>query len=628
MSASDPESIDSDLRDLNAALQTLVDIFPDLQPEVFREMLASLGPESRVAVVTEQLLRNRAKWTRGRYRMLAEQEKQHAGTHKYKYRSPESTKDTRGVPLTKEEKFRSTSYKEAAKEALYGEFKGLSRSTVRAVLAEYNWSYTLARPTLLVLSSQSWRTSITNFFMRRKAPSADHHPLVMWLAQDGKTGRGRQPLLVKTKSPELDQELYDTLIMPEMEKQRKEQERQDFELALEWNENEAETAGEMYECECCFIPSTLQQMSTCDVEGHYLCFQCIRHAINAALYDQGWTRNINADRCTIKCIAPITDGIEDCRGCVPLSFVKRALLEEPDGRDAYKKLDERFSNEAMLKSQLPLIRCPFCPYTEVDDLALPSTNLLFNLRFRRKPLLFASVSWLQVVCFQALRILVFLVVFLMTFVISINSVLSKPLPPFLPVQRALRRVHLKRRGLRFQCLSPACGRSSCLSCSAPWHDPHTCYSSQLTSLRLALERATTDAIKRTCPKCAMSFVKSGGCNKLVCTCGYSMCYVCREGLAGVGYQHFCQHFRAIPGSKCEECDKCDLYRVEDEEIVIEKAKERAEAEWWERQGKGSQEGLKERAGRQRVGSQSRRWRLLRRREVTGWIEDLVEGVVV
>ena len=107
-----------------------------------------------------------------------------------------------------------------------------------------------------------------------------------------------------------------------------------------------------------------------------------------------------------------------------------------------------------------------------------------------------------------------------------------------------------------------------------------------------------------------------------------MCYVCREGLAGVGYQHFCQHFRAVPGSKCTECDKCDLYRVEDEETVVSRAKERAEKEWWERQGNGSQEGLKERAGRQRVGSQSGKWRWIRWSDVAGSMEEFVESVVV
>jgi hypothetical protein len=91
------DSSDRDLGDLNAALQTLADIFPDLQPEVFREMLSSLGPESRVQVVTEQLLRNGARWARGRYRMPAEQEEQRAVAHKYKYRNVDAGKDTRGT---------------------------------------------------------------------------------------------------------------------------------------------------------------------------------------------------------------------------------------------------------------------------------------------------------------------------------------------------------------------------------------------------------------------------------------------------------------------------------------------------------------------------------------------------
>ena len=40
------------------------------------------------------------------------------------------------------------------------------------------------------------------------------------------------------------------------------------------------------------------------------------------------------------------------------------------------------------------------------------------------------------------------------------------------------------------------------------------------------------------------------------------------------------------------CDKCDLYQVEDEEMVVKEAKERAEQEWWEQQGAGY-EGMKE-----------------------------------
>lgn len=552
--------------------------------------------------------------------MPAEQEEQRETAQKYKYRKDDAPKDTRGIPLALEDTFRSKQYKEAAKEALYREFQGLSHSTVKAVLAEYNWSYTQARPTLLGLSSRSWRSSITNFLMRRKAPSAKDHPLVLWTAADAKTNRSRMPLLVKTKSDELNRELYENLLVPELEKQRKEQLQEDFELALKCNEEEAEREGEMYDCECCFIPNTLQQISTCDIHGHYICFRCIRHAINAALYDQGWQRNINSEICTLKCIAPMADGLEDCHGCIPLGFVRRALLEEQEGEDNFKKLNERFASEALNKSQLPLVQCPFCSYAELDDLALPDTNLFANLRLKPRPIILASlasVPLLELLCYKATQAIVFFLIFFYALIAVFVRI-----PIIQPFQSALRRIHLKRRGLRFQCLSPTCSRASCLSCNLPWHDPHTCFSSQLTSLRLTLERATTDAVKRTCPQCNLGFVKSEGCNKLVCLCGYSMCYICRQGLAGEGYQHFCGHFRERPGQSCGECNKCDLYRVEDEDKVMKRAKERAETEWWETQGDAAKGGLKKEVGKRAgiMGMKKGNWE--------GWIEGVLDYVLV
>ncbi|KAF1960506.1 hypothetical protein CC80DRAFT_258290 [Byssothecium circinans] len=599
---------DPDLRELNASLQALTEIFPDVQAEALREMLSAFSPESRLQVVTEQMLKHSAKWVRGRYRMPSEQEEQRTlARHRYKYRTRDVNKDTRGVPLVVRDKFRSQSYKDAAKEALYQEFRGLSHSTIKAVLAEWNWSYTDARPTLLALSSNSWRSSITNFIMRRKPPAAADHPLVVWLAPDAKTGRGSKPLLVKTKSTELDQELYDTLIVPELDKQQRQQVRQDFELALQWNEEEAEKEGEMYDCECCFIPNTLQQMSVCDVGGHYICFRCIRHAINAALYDQGWARNINTELCTLNCIAPITDA-DGCQGCVPLSF-----------------LHERFTSEAMTKSGLPLIQCPFCSYSEVDELALPRANLFRGLRLKRHPLILASVPLLELLCFQASRVFLSCLFLFISIMAIINYALPSPLPLFSPIHNALRRIHLKRRGLRFQCQAPTCSRASCLACSAPWHDPHRCYSSQVTSLRLAIERATTDAVKRTCPVCMLGFVKSSGCNKLVCLCGYSMCYVCRQGLKDEGYGHFCQHFRAVPGKPCQECDKCDLYRVENEDKVVAKARKQAEQDWWAQQGDGGKVGLKNEISRHGALDP---WNWLRWADFEGRIERGVEAIVV
>lgn len=599
---------DSALGELNACLGVLAEMFPDLQPEVFREMLASFSPESRVQVVTEQLLKDPAKWVGGRFRMPTEHDEQLLAARKthFRYRPVEPPRDTRGAPLAQHDRFRSASYQDAARDALCREFKSLSSATVKAVLAEYNWSYTQARPTLLALASTSWRAAIANFFLRRKPPTAHDHPLVVWLAPDPKTGRPRTPLLVKTRSPELDRELYDTLVAPELDRQRHEQVREDHALALQWNEHEAEHEGELYDCECCFVPNTLQQMSTCDSDAHYICFRCIRHATNAALYDQGWSRNIDTELCTLRCIAPMASGGEECMGCIPFSFVERALLEETDGRDSLQKLEERFSSDTLLKSGFGLIRCPFCTYAEINDCPRWDATLFSGLRLRPRP----SLPLLQALSRQLVNIGILYLLVLLAPLIMLD------IPFFRPVNAAVRRINLKRRGLRFTCLSPACGRSSCLSCSAPWHDPHSCFTSQLTSLRLAIERATTDAIKRTCPNCNLSFVKSEGCNKLVCVCGYSMCYVCREGMQRQGYGHFCQHFRAVPGTACTECNKCDLYREESKDEAIERAKEQAEQEWWAAQGGHGREGLQKEVGN--GGPQD--W--------GKWIEKVIEGAVM
>ena len=105
---------------------------------------------------------------------------------------------------------------------------------------------------------------------------------------------------------------------------------------------------------------------------------------------------------------------------------------------------------------------------------------------------------------------------------------------------------------------------------------------------------------------------------MVCVCGYAMCYICRQGLGrkavagggrvgmelvrgadgdgggggvqpeeGEGYRHFCQHFRPL-GGRCRECERCDLYRGEDEDEIVRRAGERAEREWRVREGVGEE----------------------------------------
>src|SRR5437879_1064547 len=57
-------------------------------------------------------------------------------------------------------------------------------------------------------------------------------------------------------------------------------------------------------------------------------------------------------------------------------------------------------------------------------------------------------------------------------------------------------------------------------------------------------------------------------------------YVCRAEIGSESYKHFCQHFRQVPGTPCDECDRCDLYVQEDEAAAIDHAAEKAEAEYF------------------------------------------------
>ncbi|KAB2580560.1 Ring finger protein [Lasiodiplodia theobromae] len=576
------ESDDPDISSLNAQLDVLTTVFPDVQPEVFREMLNSFSEESRLEVVTEAMLRQPDRWVRGRHRTSPLDQKDHDATDNAPRAPHTSDKDAR---LPVEERFRNETYKLAVKQALYQEFKGLSHSTIRAVLAECNYSYTHARPTLLGLVSKSWRFSVTSFFTRRKPPSAQDHPLVTWQKPDPSIGGALVPRLVPTKSAELNRELYDSLIAPLLRKQNEEMMVEDRALAEQLNEEEAEAAGEMYDCECCFTPSAFEHLSSCDQSGHWICFRCIRFSMNEALYGQGWACSVNTERLTLNCIAPVSDG--QCQGCLPQHSVQRALAEERDGEATFRKFEERAITDSLRKSDLPVIQCPFCAYAEVDDVTLPL--LSWKPGFRRT----LSIWALPAAHFLYLKPIYFLIRFLSLFsffFVTLNYLLPRRFRIDLvsPLLASRQRVARLRRGLRFTCAHPACGRTSCLACHKAWRDPHVCHESALASLRTHVENAVSNAVKRTCPRCNTSFLKSGGCNKLVCVCGYAMCYVCRQRIApDEGYQHFCNHFRGNnPGvdNSCDECDKCHLYAEEDVEAVVRDAAKEAEREWKERNG--------------------------------------------
>ena len=207
------DAAEPDIRSLNNALMTLVQVFPDVQPEVFREMLANLSEESRVEVLTEHLLQDKSKWVKGRY-VVQGGDKEQSEAQKYQAYTDRPT-------VSVEDCFRSNSYRQAVKLAFYQEFRGLSHSAIKAVLAEQNHSYTNARPVLQGLSFKSWRYYVTNLWTRKRNLPTDveQHPLIEWLT-GSEPNNCLMPHLKPTSSQELNDELNALLVSPILAQKR------------------------------------------------------------------------------------------------------------------------------------------------------------------------------------------------------------------------------------------------------------------------------------------------------------------------------------------------------------------------------------------------------------------------
>ncbi|KAF3767396.1 hypothetical protein M406DRAFT_345427 [Cryphonectria parasitica EP155] len=558
-----------DLRDLNNSLEALTAVFPDVQIEVFREMLSSFDQESRLAVVADALLKNRIGWVKGRWRSTA-------GPTKSTLTSSLAGEKITLVPPA--ETFKSPEYIAATKGLAWHEFRGLPRSTINAVLAECNYSYLEARRTLVDLSQKSWRFTLSSLVYRRKpvtSAEAEGHPLVVWKS----TGQGSiVPSLRSTGNAELDRELFQELVVPLKKAAREKLEEEDLKCAAAMNMEEAEAENQTHECCCCFTDSPFEDFTACSNDGHMICVRCVHLSINEAIFGQGWAKSIIPQTGTLRCPAvPTTTSADPCDGWIPSDQMHRAMLGVKKGASIMLKLEQRLADHNLSASGLPVIRCPFCDYAEVDDIYVEG-----RLRLKIENLHNVVLVCL-VLAFTPFLLAVTLLSLFLALLFSSEQTFGDRV--MAELYASVARHRRRQRGLRFTCQSPACGRASCLSCGKAWTDIHVCHESSLVALRTQVEQAMSMAVKRVCPRCNASFVKTAGCNKMTCQCGYKMCYVCRRDIGGqegedAGYQHFCQHFRPQgDGRPCTSCNKCNLWEKEDTDAVLQKAKEEVERKW-------------------------------------------------
>eukprot|EP00543_Licmophora_paradoxa_P001793 CAMPEP_0202452932 /NCGR_PEP_ID=MMETSP1360-20130828/11035_1 /ASSEMBLY_ACC=CAM_ASM_000848 /TAXON_ID=515479 /ORGANISM="Licmophora paradoxa, Strain CCMP2313" /LENGTH=496 /DNA_ID=CAMNT_0049071901 /DNA_START=40 /DNA_END=1530 /DNA_ORIENTATION=- len=133
----------------------------------------------------------------------------------------------------------------------------------------------------------------------------------------------------------------------------------------------------------------------------------------------------------------------------------------------------------------------------------------------------------------------------------------------------------------FRCPIISCNHESCRKCGEESHIPLRCEEVEKkheTKGRVRVEEAISAAKIRTCPRkgCGKKFIKETGCNKMTCSCGAYVCYICRKEIPkNIGYTHFCQ----TPLCKHTNCGKCVLTtndRQDDERAMKEAGIQAAE----------------------------------------------------
>ncbi|KAJ2999740.1 hypothetical protein HDV02_001983 [Globomyces sp. JEL0801] len=302
----------------------------------------------------------------------------------------------------------------------------------------------------------------------------------------------------------------------------------DLKIAHTFNTKQYEDLDQCITCECCFGDYTFEELRSCQ-DGHMFCKSCIYQSLKIGMYDTGLIRG--------KELYCMSSDMPKCTCTIPEQFIKDCV---PD--DLFKNYQMTIASKSLEDAVFLGLPIATNPSESVYSYILAglfikavATTITehYEMDLKRILSIIKLPVWLQ---------------------------LPKP--------------------LLFNCKNQQCLKVSCVSCSQLWSPLHKCFEKEKDSLRVHVELAMSQALIRTCPSCHIRFSKIDGCNKMSCPyCKYVMCYICRQDIRSEGYSHFCEHFRIVAGSACNQCTKCDLYQKEADAEVVRKAAIKAEQEW-------------------------------------------------
>ena len=412
---------------------------------------------------------------------------------------------TSSQSVRRHEQFRSEEYKKGAEDCLCNAFPLLWTSQIAAILEEFNFDYCAAHEQCHTINST-----------RKKG----------WL--DWWSRKERSPVI----PPDLREDLTHLQTL------------QDGTYAAHVNRAEYEAEGQLLECECCYDEVEAEQVCPC-LAGHILCRRCVRKHVEDVVYSSGTSavQPVTCFSCEEPCHSP---------------FPQPALLNTL-GPDLSTEYFRKLAAADLKAAGLQTIQCPFCATLQVRPPVVRREGRQ-NGRFALSVLGFHCVyHWLG-----AKYMFVLLLFNFAAYSLRFHRRFRGAWYRLSKVYSAWKCwVWVPRASSATRCHNADCQVAFCTSCFAEAHHGDcldlSLKEGTMDGLRTYIEDAMAQVMMRICPNCHLQFNKSDGCNKMTCPCGYTMCYLCRAPLKDEGYRHFCQHFRVVPGTKCTECNKCELY---------------------------------------------------------------------
>jgi hypothetical protein len=369
----------------------------------------------------------------------------------------------RGI-IEPHQRFRSEEYQSAVYKRLKLEFAQYdSPATIRALLGEHNYDYGRTRMALSGLFTKKSLWSIfKGLFSSRAKELAEKQ-----LRQQPNTG-----------CAELDAEIAE-ITNKSRQVEMSIQIEKDLTLARQYNESQYSEAQELLECGCCFGEYTWEEMTACTA-GHLVCHTCITHTAQECAFGQGDNAYDPRGLC---CIAASN---EKCNAVIPTRTLERVL-----SIDLMTRLTTRITATDLDSASLDIVRCPFCIYAEFKD---PPVKIRLRAIFR--PVVAIFLFFTTLLCpFILANITVPLII----------CVYYTDLLEWKDFKRSVNDVYQRRYGgiqegsRSFNCLNTDgdCGRESCLECGKEWAPFHDCLKDEKDGLRLYVEKAMADAVKRT-----------------------------------------------------------------------------------------------------------------------------------